>query len=55
MNETEFEKTVREMRRWQKAYFRSRSPGDLRYAKDYERRIDAELERRCKQQQGSLI
>jgi len=31
---------VRKMRRYQTAYFATRSPRDLAYAKDWERRVD---------------
>lgn len=34
---------VRDMRKWQKEYFKTRSPEALRWSKDMERRVDAEL------------
>lgn len=38
----EFAELVREMRKWQILYFRSRYPGDLEKAKHLERQVDRE-------------
>jgi len=57
MNNTDFEKLVRNMRDYQQRYFKSRDSYDLRCAKDLERRVDAELAQRLrnKSDQGSLF
>ena len=43
MNANEFRRLVRQMREAQTAYFKTRDASHLRAAKDYERRVDAEL------------
>ena len=43
MNEAEFRALVRKMRDAQYHYFKLRTSDTLRAAKDYERRVDAEL------------
>ncbi len=45
MNAREFFRRVAELRRAQKAYFRTRSGDDLRYAKRLEKEIDDEIAR----------
>lgn len=45
MNAREFFHRVAELRRAQKAYFRTRSGDDLRYAKRLEKEIDDEIAR----------
>jgi hypothetical protein len=41
----QFINEVRLMRKWQREYFKTRSPEALRYAKSYEKRVDEALER----------
>jgi hypothetical protein len=43
MTPSEFKDLVRQMRNAQQRYFHTRTQQDLRYAKDYERRVDLEL------------
>ena len=42
--ETEFKKTVAEMRRWQKEFFRTRSPQALSESRRLEKKVDKMLE-----------
>ena len=44
MTPAEFRDLVAKMRLHQRAWFARHSPSDLRAAKDYERRVDAELD-----------
>ena len=44
MEENDFTKTVREMRKWQKEYFRTRQPRAKDIAIKYEKKVDAMLE-----------
>ena len=58
MSDKDFIDLVRKMRGAQTFYFKSRSLGDLRSARDYERRVDDELKIRAateRQQQAALI
>ena len=58
MSDKDFIDLVRRMRGAQTFYFKSRSLGDLRSARDYERRVDDELKIRAateRQQQAALI
>lgn len=45
MNAREFYEKVRELRRWQKAYFTTRTKQALEESKSLERIIDAEIDR----------
>lgn len=57
MSDAEFIALVSKMRTAQTCYFKTRSQYDLRCARDYERRVDAELNRRAKEKrsaQGTL-
>ena len=45
MNAREFYEKVRELRRWQKAYFSTRTKQALEESKSLERIIDAEIDR----------
>lgn len=42
-NLQQFIDNVRTMRKWQKEYFKTRSSEALRWSKDMERRVDADL------------
>ena len=58
MSDKDFIDLVRKMRGAQTFYFKTRSLGDLRSARDYERRVDSELKIRAatdRQQQEALI
>ena len=44
MDTEEFTKAVREMRKWQKEYFRTRHPRAMELAKKYEKQVDEMLE-----------
>lgn len=48
MTDTELIDEVRKMRHWQAEYFKGKDHTALRYAKDFERRVDAELARRTR-------
>ena len=58
MSDAEFIALVSKMRTAQTCYFKTRSQYDLRCARDYERRVDAELQLRALAtgpQQGALL
>lgn len=58
MSDKDFIDLVRKMRGAQTFYFKSRSLGDLRSARDFERRVDAELKIRAatgRPKQAALI
>ncbi len=58
MTDTELIEEVRKMRQWQGEYFKRKDHTSLRYARDFERRVDAELTRRSKAaaaRQGRLL
>jgi len=43
MDQEKFKTAVREMRYWQKKYFKFRNPAALRESKEYERQVDQML------------
>lgn len=43
MDQEDFVKAVRNMRAWQKAYFRYKQPAAMQEAKKYEKEVDAML------------
>ena len=58
MSDKDFIDLVRKMRGAQKFYFKTRSLGDLRSARDYERKVDDELKIRTeadRPKQAALI
>ena len=58
MSDKDFFDLVRAMRNAQTIYFRSKNWSDLRYARDYEQRVDIELRIRAegkRPQQGVLL
>lgn len=58
MSDKEFVDLVRTMRNAQTIYFRSKNWSDLRYARDYEQRVDNELRIRAeadRPKQAALI
>ena len=58
MSDKEFVNLVRAMRNAQTIYFRSKNWSDLRYARDYEQRVDIELRIRAegkRPRQGVLL
>ena len=58
MSDTDFVDLVRAMRNAQTIYFRSKNWSDLRYARDYEQRVDIELRIRAEEKrprQGVLL
>ena len=58
MTDREFEDAVRKMRDCQRDYFRSRAWTALRYARDWEEKVDRELTRRTaarEPKQGALL
>lgn len=58
MSDKEFIDLVRKMRAAQAFYFKTRSVHELRCARDYERKVDTELQERARAdapQQGALL
>lgn len=58
MSDKEFVNLVRAMRNAQTIYFRSKNWSDLRYARDFEQRVDLELRTRARAdapQQAALL
>ena len=58
MSDKDFVDLVRAMRNAQTIYFRSKNWSDLRYARDYEQRVDIELRIRAEEKrprQGVLL
>lgn len=58
MSDKDFFDLVRAMRNAQTIYFRSKNWSDLRYARDYEQRVDIELRIRAEEKrprQGVLL
>ena len=44
MEKDEFMEAVREMRKWQKEYFRTRAPRALELSRQYEKKVDTMVE-----------
>ena len=58
MSDKDFVNLVRAMRNAQTIYFRTKNWSDLRYARDYEQRVDNELRTRARAdapQQAALL